>query len=169
MSDVIDDDNEWEKRHLEYEAHIDELSKSLRVCAIHGNPASINNGYESELSILADPCGCWLQAEYYDSIDECVEAWNKQPRIDAMQSTIAALRERIATLEAERWTPVVTHGFQEDMNRGMDKPRYIINFRAEGRLISMEDSEGHSMCVLLRPDYAVCRRKGSEGEVTNGE
>lgn len=101
MSNASDDDNEWEKRHLEYEAHIDELSKSLRVCAIHGNPASINSGYESELSILADPCGCWLQAEYYDSIDECVEAWNKQPRIDAMQATIAALRERIATLEAE--------------------------------------------------------------------
>lgn len=91
---TFDDDGEWERQQQEYEAHVEQLSASLRTCAIHGNPAAIDKGYEGELSILADPCGCWSESQYYTSIDECVEAWNKQPQIDA-------LTQRIATLAAD--------------------------------------------------------------------
>lgn len=88
------DDDEWEKQQEEYEAHVEELSKSLRPCPQHGNPASIDEGYEGELSILAVECGCWLKAEYYDSIDLCVWAWNNQPQIDALTAQLGEASEQ---------------------------------------------------------------------------
>lgn len=92
----LDDDDDWEKRRQEYEAHIEALSGSLRTCPTHGNAATIDKGYEGDLSILAVECGCWLQAEYYDSIDECVGEWNKQPQVDALRARIAALETPVA-------------------------------------------------------------------------
>lgn len=89
--------------------------------------------------------------------------------LNSNDAMIVALRERIATLEAEQWTPVASGGFQERMNRGPDKEPYALGFHIEGRMLIMKDSNGQHMTVLLRPGYAVCRRTGSEGEVTNGE
>jgi hypothetical protein len=96
MSNSLDD---WDLRQAKYETHLLTLSGTLRTCPTHGNRAHIEKGYEGDLSIMALECGCWLEAQYYDSIDECVDAWNNQPQIDRINARIAELEANVTGLE----------------------------------------------------------------------
>jgi hypothetical protein len=105
MSATLDD---WDLQQAKYETHLLALSGTLRTCPTHGNRAHIEKGYEGDLSIMALECGCWLEAQYYNSIDECVAAWNNQPQIDALNHVLdgwektAAQMNEIIRLQQER-------------------------------------------------------------------
>lgn len=82
---------EWDLKHEQEEAYIVALSQTLRPCPQHGNPAVLEDEYEGSLIILANPCGCWLKMEFYDSVEEMVDVWNDQPQVDCLLAEIDAL------------------------------------------------------------------------------
>lgn len=58
-----------------------------------------------------------------------------------------------------KWQPVLSYELQESLNRPVDKGgRLTIDCRiAMGRAISLHDSDGQEITILLRPDMSVCR------------
>lgn len=127
QTQAIIDDDEWQKQRDEYAAHVESLSKTLRPCACHGNAAAIEDGYEGELWIMAVECGCWSQAQYFDSIDECVAEWNNQPNIDRHEADLAALRQQLDEIDTERGELIFAEASKdilvEDLDRDCDRLR----------------------------------------------
>lgn len=86
---------EWDLKHEQEEAYFEALSQTLRPCPQHGNPAALEDWREYGFVILANPCGCWLREEFYDSTEAMVDAWNDQPHIGRLTAEIESLRAKL--------------------------------------------------------------------------
>lgn len=112
-------------------------------------------------------------------VGPCAAAYSKSEAIAAWntRADTAALRQQVAQLEQERdslraqleaqgqWEDIDVYRLQISLNRGMDKPRLVINCAISGHLIMMEDSEGNRMSVYLPIDVRLQQRRTvGEGE-----
>lgn len=109
----------------------------------------------------------WKQAQAnwaYNGVD-AYDLWRAAIRDEQNRRTIVALRERIATLEAEQWE-VVPDGFYHGKTARSD------DFEVEGawlRTYSRGAVGWGCRIPTAELGWRLCRRKASEGEVTNGE
>lgn len=93
----------------EIEDQIERLNPTVRGCIKHNNKAQIEADMQGEV-ILAVECGCYMDCNTFDSLEEAVNWWNERPYVDELVRDYASefganrflrleLDEFVATLE----------------------------------------------------------------------
>lgn len=59
------------------------LNPTIRPCTKHNNPAHVEADIQGEF-ILAPECGCFMETNVFDSLEDAVQWWNDRPYLDSL-------------------------------------------------------------------------------------